>query len=159
MSQQTGSGRHTAGSSSAPRRYTPVGFRNPALDATFEHSRRSRKLWNSAINCQAHVVAKLLTLTITASYHIAPGPAGMKLPKPEGTISAGSVAISISVTVRRNLWKSIRQVNVPNAGHDEEERRQLERERATARYWERQENWRRERSPQKGRTQVFLVGQ
>jgi len=41
-----------------------------------------------------------------------------KHPKPEGTISAGSVAISISVIVPRNLWKSIRQENVPNARHD-----------------------------------------
>jgi hypothetical protein len=63
-------------------------------------------------------VVGLPTPTITASYHIAPGPADTKLPKLEGTISAGSVAISISVIVRRNLWKSIRQVNVPNARHD-----------------------------------------
>ena len=42
----------------------------------------------------------------------------MKLPKPEGTTSVGSVAISISVIVLRNLWKLIRQVNVSNAKHN-----------------------------------------
>jgi hypothetical protein len=38
----------------------------------------------------------------------------MRLLKPEGTISAGSVVMSISAIVPRNLWKSIREVNVPH---------------------------------------------
>ena len=154
LSQQTGSGRHAAGSSSAPRRYAPLDsatprrmppLNTPGVPASsgtrqMSHYQLSSSRRGRVTNTDHYCVISYCTWACghetseTRRHHLCWKCSDLDIghcpPEP----------VEIDKTSECAKCKARR----------EEERRLLERERAAARDRERQENWRRERSPQKG---------
>jgi hypothetical protein len=156
MSQQTGSGRHAAGSSSAPHRYALLDSATPRWMPPLNTPGAPARSGTGQMSHYQLSSSHRGQVTNTDHYCVI-------------AYCAWACGHETSKTRRHHLcWKcsdldighcSPEPVEIDKTSEcakckarRKEERKRLEQERATARDRERQKNWRRERSPQKGRS-------